>query len=286
MNSLVMAAAVPLIVLLSLPAEAEELDERSMYRTAHVLHLQKKDKAALTPLEQSLKATRPSELVAQFKQLARQQSEDLGSAADGGDLGTVSEGTLEAAFEGAIFSASPMKLSAPVQSSHGWHLVLVLARTEQPVKEICRRTLLEGGASGLAPGLLELSLAFEPTAELHPRVLSYMPPGWGPPQSWGGNLAYWRVERDSQQPNRPTVVVHAELIYAAYKPADAACVRSRRYTYRVNCIARAVALEAFAQFEARAAQGRMLQDDLYQTPTFESARQGLLGQFARLACGE
>ena len=61
---------------------------------------------------------------ADFAALARQNSEDPGSAAQGGDLGFVGHGALVKEFEQALFSLKkPGDLSAPVRSSYGLHLI-------------------------------------------------------------------------------------------------------------------------------------------------------------------
>lgn len=59
-----------------------------------------------------------------FATLARKNSEDPGSAAQGGDLGFVARGTLAKEFEQALFALKKSgELSAPVRSSYGLHLI-------------------------------------------------------------------------------------------------------------------------------------------------------------------
>lgn len=61
---------------------------------------------------------------ADFATLAKQNSEDPGSAAQGGDLGFVTRGTLAKEFEQALFGLKkPGDLSAPVRTSYGLHLI-------------------------------------------------------------------------------------------------------------------------------------------------------------------
>lgn len=67
---------------------------------------------------------------ANFDELARANSDDPGSAAQGGDLGWVGSGELVPAFEQAMEAMAPGEISEPVQSQFGWHIIEVLERRE------------------------------------------------------------------------------------------------------------------------------------------------------------
>jgi peptidyl-prolyl cis-trans isomerase D len=58
-----------------------------------------------------------------FAALARQYSEDPGSAADGGNLGEIEKGMMVQPFEKALFSMQVGELSEPVKTTFGWHLI-------------------------------------------------------------------------------------------------------------------------------------------------------------------
>jgi peptidyl-prolyl cis-trans isomerase D len=60
---------------------------------------------------------------ADFAELARQHSEDTGSATDGGELGWIERGQMVPAFETALFAMEAGQLSAPVETDFGWHLI-------------------------------------------------------------------------------------------------------------------------------------------------------------------
>ncbi|MDR7481678.1 MAG: peptidylprolyl isomerase [Armatimonadota bacterium] len=60
-----------------------------------------------------------------FEDLARQYSEDPGSAAQGGDLGYVSKGTLVREFEEAAWALKPGQISGPVRTQYGLHIIKV-----------------------------------------------------------------------------------------------------------------------------------------------------------------
>ena len=62
---------------------------------------------------------------AKFGDLARESSQDPGSAQQGGDLGTFPRGTMVAAFEDAAFAANAGDIVGPVQTEFGWHVIKV-----------------------------------------------------------------------------------------------------------------------------------------------------------------
>ena len=60
-----------------------------------------------------------------FENLARENSDDPGSAAAGGALGFIEREMMIPEFERAAFALAPDQVSDPVRSSFGWHLVKV-----------------------------------------------------------------------------------------------------------------------------------------------------------------
>ena len=65
-----------------------------------------------------------------FEDLARENSDDSGSAAGGGALGFIERGMMVPEFEQAAFTLAPEQVSDPVRSSFGWHLVKVTSVQE------------------------------------------------------------------------------------------------------------------------------------------------------------
>jgi peptidyl-prolyl cis-trans isomerase D len=61
-----------------------------------------------------------------FGALAKQYSQDAGSASNNGDLGTIAKGSFPGAFDDTAFSLPVNQVSAPVRSSAGYHLIKVL----------------------------------------------------------------------------------------------------------------------------------------------------------------
>ena len=74
-----------------------------------------------------------------FKQLARQHSEDPGSKMEGGELGWSAPDTFDPAFEGVMNSADIGEVSTPFQSSFGWHILEVLDRRNEDISDDVRK---------------------------------------------------------------------------------------------------------------------------------------------------
>ncbi|GAA5514412.1 foldase protein PrsA [Deinococcus carri] len=64
---------------------------------------------------------------ADFAQLAKEKSQDPGSAGEGGDLGCISPGDTVEAFDRASFNA-PLNQPQLVQTQYGWHVLVVTKR--------------------------------------------------------------------------------------------------------------------------------------------------------------
>lgn len=62
---------------------------------------------------------------ADFAELARANSTDVGSGANGGDLGWFGIGMMVKPFEDAVIGAEVGQVTGPVQSDFGFHLILV-----------------------------------------------------------------------------------------------------------------------------------------------------------------
>lgn len=58
-----------------------------------------------------------------FADLAREFSEDPGSANDGGNLGEIERGVMVQTFEAALFAMEVGQISEPVKTAFGWHLI-------------------------------------------------------------------------------------------------------------------------------------------------------------------
>lgn len=85
---------------------------------------------------------------ADFAKLAKQYSEDPNSARNGGDLGWISPGQTEPAFEQMMNEMKVNQVSKVFQTSYGWHFLQVLGRREQNssedyLKELANRQIYQ-----------------------------------------------------------------------------------------------------------------------------------------------
>ncbi len=70
-----------------------------------------------------------------FGTLARSNSDDTGSAANGGDLGWVSPGEMVPQFEKVLFSLPIGDISTPFQSAFGWHIAQAVEKRQHNAAE-------------------------------------------------------------------------------------------------------------------------------------------------------
>jgi len=96
-------------ILISVAAQASEADKQ----------------AAKAKAEQILQQINKSP--AKFAELAKQHSQDTGSAANGGDLGLFGRGMMVKPFDDAVFQLKPGEISGLVQSEFGFHIIKLLA---------------------------------------------------------------------------------------------------------------------------------------------------------------
>jgi len=68
---------------------------------------------------------------ADFAMLAKQYSDDIGSAAEGGELGWTNPGQMVPEFEAAMASATEGEVTEPFRSEFGWHILEVLGRRDK-----------------------------------------------------------------------------------------------------------------------------------------------------------
>lgn len=74
-----------------------------------------------------------------FGDLAREYSEDIGSAQEGGELGWTSPGQMVPEFE-AVMTATPVDtISEPVRTKFGWHIIKVEGRREEDMTDLATR---------------------------------------------------------------------------------------------------------------------------------------------------
>ncbi len=71
-----------------------------------------------------------------FAQIAKDESDDTGSGAQGGDLGSFNHGQMVEAFDQAAFSLPVGKVSDPVKTPFGYHLIQVQEHTSKTFEQV------------------------------------------------------------------------------------------------------------------------------------------------------
>jgi peptidyl-prolyl cis-trans isomerase SurA len=75
-----------------------------------------------------------------FGDLAREYSDDIGSAQEGGELGWTTPGQMVPEFEAAMDKTAVDAISEPVRTQFGWHIIQVEGRRKQDMTELATRS--------------------------------------------------------------------------------------------------------------------------------------------------
>lgn len=92
-----------------------------------------------------------------FAELAQRFSTDS-SAANGGDLGTLSAATLDQQFAAAALALQPGEISRPVQTQFGWHIIQLVSTTVTPFEQ-AKSQLIDGQSQQIFNAWLRDQLA-------------------------------------------------------------------------------------------------------------------------------
>ena len=152
-------------------AAPEKFDTPEQIRVRHILVAAKSCEPEARARELRAKAVQPG---ADFAALARENSDDPGSAARGGDLGLFARGKMAPAFESAAFALKePGEISDVVKTEFGYHVIRLEERTaaaRQPfdaVRESLVNGIVESEARARRQRLLDsvaTNIVFDPGA--------------------------------------------------------------------------------------------------------------------------
>ncbi|MCF9045336.1 peptidylprolyl isomerase [Acinetobacter nectaris] len=119
-------------------------DKKVMIEQYHVRHILIQPSEVLTPEQAKQKIDiiyKRLKSGENFATLASTFSNDPGSAADGGDLGWVTPGTMVPQFEDEMKTTPKGEISQPFQSQFGWHILQVLDTRQQDMTQEYQRRL-------------------------------------------------------------------------------------------------------------------------------------------------
>ncbi|MDO8988546.1 MAG: SurA N-terminal domain-containing protein [Sideroxyarcus sp.] len=179
-----------------------------------------------------------------FAALAKQHSQDPGSAANGGDLGMFGRGAMVKPFEDSVFSLEVGELSGLVQTDYGYHIIKLLAAKPakiQPLGEvknlIAQRLKLQHAgdkfaelAEGFNNSVYEQSDSLKPAADLIGATVQrgvWLSKGQAPAGLWTEKALEAVFSEDALKNKRNTAAVEVApntLLSARvveYKPASA-----------------------------------------------------------------
>ena len=127
--------------------------------------------AARGKAEQLLQQARKNP--AGFTELARKNSQDPGSAANGGDLGFFPRGVMTKPFDDAVFQMKAGEIAGPVQSEFGYHVIRLTAVKGRGLEEVKQQVALDLKRQKAAKKFSELgeqfnNLVFEQGESLKP----------------------------------------------------------------------------------------------------------------------
>jgi len=108
-------------------ANAAQFGRPELRSASHILIAADKNADAATRAQAKAKATELVQTLqkspGRFAELARTQSQDPGSAAQDGSLGSFGRGMMVKPFEDAVFSMKPNEIRGPVESDFGFHII-------------------------------------------------------------------------------------------------------------------------------------------------------------------
>lgn len=117
-------------------------DNKAEFETSTASHILIRFKGSPVPLKEGQKDLTEEEALAKaqelykklnagedFAKLAKENSDDTGSGANGGELGTFKHGQMVPAFEKAAFEQPVGKVGEPFKTQFGYHIVKVTKRS-------------------------------------------------------------------------------------------------------------------------------------------------------------
>ena len=149
---------------------AARFEGQDLLTASHILVLLRQDatseqeaagKARIDSIYNVLKAVPKEQLADKFAELAKETSDDKGSAQRGGALGQFGKGMMIPDFENAAYALQAGEMSAPIKSTVGYHIIYMTDRHpfepyefhhDNIIKFLEQRGIKEEDAVGLIVG--------------------------------------------------------------------------------------------------------------------------------------
>lgn len=175
-------------------ANAEQFGQPEQRSASHILIAADSNADAATRDQAKQKAAELYDILqkapARFAELARTESQDPGSAAQDGSLGSFGRGMMVKPFEDAVFSMKPNEIRGPVESDFGYHIIRLdgiqpgqtppLAQVRDVVVDALRKQQAQRVFADLAENFS--NLVYENATTLQPAAeaarLSVQQSGW------------------------------------------------------------------------------------------------------------
>jgi peptidyl-prolyl cis-trans isomerase SurA len=122
--------------------DVKRSDKKVMVTQTHARHILVRTSAILNEAQAKTKIQGLYDQIkggADFAKLATANSDDPGSAKQGGDLGWLDPGATVPAFQAIMDKLQPGEMSEPFQTQFGWHIVQVLGRRQADQTDDDRR---------------------------------------------------------------------------------------------------------------------------------------------------
>jgi len=219
-------------------ANAPQFGKPEQRSASHILIVVDKKADAATRARAKAKATELFQTLqktpGRFGDLARTQSQDPGSAAQNGSLGSFSRGMMVKPFEDAVFSMKPNEIRGPVETDFGYHIIRLdgieaaktapLAGVRAAVIEALRKQQAQKAFADRADSFS--NLVYENAASLQPAAtaakLTIQQGGWmtaknaPPPLNHAGLLeALFSQESIKSKQNTEAIEVQPGTLVAA-----------------------------------------------------------------------
>jgi len=227
-------------------ANAAQFGQPEQRSASHILIAVDKNGDATTRAQAKAKAAALYQTLQKsperFAELARTESQDPGSAAQDGSLGSFGRGMMVKPFEDAVFSMKPNEIQGPVESDFGYHIIRLdgiqaaqtapLAEVRSAVVEELRKQQAQKVFADLADNFG--NLVYENAASLQPAAsaakLTVQQSGWmtaknaPPPFNHAGlSAALFSPESIKSKQNSEAIEVQPGTLVAArvveHKPA-------------------------------------------------------------------